>query len=257
MPWDPALYLKFHSERTQPSIDLVGRIELENPSDIIDLGCGPGNSTRILYNRWPNAIISGLDSSASMIEKAKDDFPGIDWILADAAHFKPGKKYDLIFSNAALQWIHGHDTLLPKLLGWLKPGGILAVQVPANSESKLHLAMIKVSKSEKWKGYTKNCESLIVYHKPDFYYKVLAPFAEKLNIWETSYFHILDSHIALIDWYKSTGMKTYLESLPDDLARNKFEAEVLEEIIAVFPLQPDSKVIYPFQRLFFVAEKKH
>ena len=257
MSWNPSLYLKFQSERTQPSIDLAGRIILENPKDIIDLGCGPGNSTEILSKRWPDAEISGLDSSATMIEKARHDFPSIEWIHDDAAKFVPSKKYDLIFSSAALQWIPGHKSLLPQLYGWLKPGGVLAVQVPANNQSALHLAMIKVSRTEKWYDFTKNCESLIFYHSPDFYYEILSQLTADLNIWETTYYHIMESHMALIEWYRSTGMRTYLESLPDDISRKEFESEILEEILTSFPLQADNKVIYPFRRLFFLARKKH
>jgi len=256
MDWNPILYLKFQAERTQPSIDLVSRIQLADPASIIDLGCGPGNSTEILFRRWPKAKVTGLDSSEKMIEKARQDFPGYEWILADAASYRPDSQFELIFSNAALQWIPDHLKLVPEIFSWLKPGGLLAIQVPANNESPLHLALLQVSKSSRWNDYTGSCESQIVYHPADFYYGILSPLSQTINIWETTYYHILDSHKALIEWYRSTGMRTYLEKLPDDTARNEFENEVLGEASAFYPLQANNKVIYPFRRLFFIAEKK-
>lgn len=257
MDWNPSLYLKFHAERTQPSIDLVNRIRLESPSTIIDLGCGPGNSTEILFRQWTKAKVSGLDSSLKMIEKAREDFPGQEWIHADLALYIPAVKYDLIFSNAALQWIPDHEKLLPEIFSWLKPGGQLAVQVPSNNESPLHLALLKVSKSRPWNKYTRSCESQIVYHSPEFYYGLLNNVSQSCEIWQTTYFHVLDSHKALIEWYRSTGMRTYLEKLPDDNARAKFEMEVLKEASPSYPLQVNNKVLYPFQRLFFIATKPY
>jgi trans-aconitate 2-methyltransferase len=256
MDWNPSLYLKFQAERTQPSIDLVNRIHLSDPADIIDLGCGPGNSTEILFKRWPKARVSGLDSSEKMIEKANQDYPGYEWILADAAEFKPQTRYDLVFSNAALQWIPDHLKLLPQIIGWLKPGGLLAMQVPANNESALHLALLKVARSDRWIEFTRNCDSKIVYHQADYYYSLLCKLCQNLNVWETIYYHVLDTHQALIEWYRSTGMRTYLEQLPDDASRFEFENEVLKEAIAAYPFQSNNKVIYPFRRLFFMAESK-
>jgi trans-aconitate 2-methyltransferase len=256
MDWNPSLYLKFQAERTQPSIDLVNRIQITEPLDIIDLGCGPGNSTEILFRRWPGARVAGLDSSEKMIEKARQDYPGYEWIKADAATYKPAINYDLIFSNAALQWIPDHCKLVPRIFNWIKPGGLLAVQVPANNESPLHLALLKVSKSSNWSKYTSSCDSLIVYHPADFYYGIISSLAESIDIWETIYYHVLDSHKALIEWYRSTGMRTYLEKLPDDTSRNDFENEVLQEAQAYYPLQANKKVIYPFRRLFFIAKSK-
>jgi trans-aconitate 2-methyltransferase len=133
--WNPDQYLKFANERTQPSIDLAARINVENPKSIIDIGCGPGNSTRVLRQRWPESRISGLDSSVEMIKKAKEDFPELEWITADASTFKFDKKYDIVFSNAALQWMPAHELLLRRLMEILNANGALAVQVPANKES--------------------------------------------------------------------------------------------------------------------------
>jgi trans-aconitate 2-methyltransferase len=112
--WNPEQYLKFKNERTQPSIDLVSKIKIDHPKSIIDIGCGPGNSTQVLYQRWPEAEIIGLDSSEQMIKKAREDFPQQKWFLADASGFGSDRTYDLVFSNAALQWVHDHETLLPR-----------------------------------------------------------------------------------------------------------------------------------------------
>ena len=140
--WNPDLYLKFADERTQPSYDLISRINIANPANIVDIGCGPGNSTKALRERWPQAHILGLDSSKEMIAKARVSYPQGDWVLADAANWKTDVKYDIVFSNATLQWIPNHERLLKTLFDCINTAGVLAVQVPANNSSPLHQALV-------------------------------------------------------------------------------------------------------------------
>ncbi|MBN2462698.1 MAG: methyltransferase domain-containing protein [Dehalococcoidia bacterium] len=147
--WNPQQYLKFKSERTQPSIDLVARIMVNDPETIIDIGCGPGNSTQILRRRWPNADIVGLDSSQKMIEKAREDYPSQKWMVGDAADLGTNQKYDIVFSNATLQWVPDHDVLIPRLFNRVNKNGVMAVQVPANNESAIHKALLGVARSQK------------------------------------------------------------------------------------------------------------
>ncbi len=254
--WNPQQYLKFRNERTQPSIDLVARIIINDPETIIDIGCGPGNSTQILHGRWPNADIVGLDNSHKMIEKAREDYPGQKWMVGDAGSLNTNQMYDIVFSNATLQWIPNHDVLMPRLFSAVKQNGVLAVQVPANNESPLHKELLSVAKSHKWGGYTSGCETLLTYHNVDYYYDLLISLTKNLDIWETTYYHVLESHQALLEWYSSTGMKPFLERLPDDAARAEFEKQILIQCKSFYPIQTNGKILYPFKRLFFTAKKE-
>jgi trans-aconitate 2-methyltransferase len=255
--WNPQQYLKFKSERTQPSIDLVARIMINDPETIVDIGCGPGNSTQILHRRWPDADIVGLDSSQRMIEKAREDYPSQKWMVGDASDLDTNQKYDIVFSNATLQWVPNHDVLIPRLFNIVNKNGVLAVQVPANNESPIHKVLLSVAQSQKWKGYTSSCEKLLTYHNVDYYYNVLISLTENFDIWETTYYHVLKSHETLIEWYKSTGMKPFLERLPNDEDRAEFQKEILMQCKSFYPIQTDGKILYPFKRLFFTANKSN
>ena len=253
--WDPQQYLQFKYERTQPSIDLVARIQIESPKTIIDIGCGPGNSTQILRNRWPTADIVGIDKSEKMIERAQTDYPSQKWIVADALQFEANQPYDIVFSNAAIHWISDHDILIPRLFKIVHENGILAVQVPANFESPLYKIILKTSKSNKWRDFTSGCADRITYHDAEYFYNKLASLTQDIALWETTYYHILNSHQDLIEWYKSTAMKPFLDTLPTENDRVLFQKEVLDECKEYYPLQSDGKILYPFKRLFFIARK--
>jgi trans-aconitate 2-methyltransferase len=255
LEWDPEQYLQFEHERTQPSIDLVARIPLEDPKTIIDIGCGPGNSTQILRKRWPQADIIGLDKSEKMIERARRDYPDQTWIVGDASTLAPDRKYDLVFSNAAIHWIQDHHRLVPRLFQIVARDGILAIQVPANHESPLYRIILNASRSSKWSAFTSGCEGLITYHTAEYYYDELASLTKYLALWETTYYHILKSHQDLVAWYKSTAMKPILESLPTDDNREEFLQAVLTACKEQYPLQSDGRILYPFKRLFFTARK--
>jgi trans-aconitate 2-methyltransferase len=193
--WNPDLYLKYEDERTQPSYDLISRINIADPANIIDIGCGPGNSTRVLKERWPHAQILGLDSSREMIEKARSAYPRGHWILADAAKWKPEIKYGLVFSNATLQWIPDHESLIRTLFDSVQNQGALAVQIPANSGSPLHQALLKVSKRGKWKEAMAGCDELITYHDAGFHYDHLSALSRRVFIWHTTYYHVMAGHL--------------------------------------------------------------
>jgi trans-aconitate 2-methyltransferase len=256
MDWNPQLYLKYKNERTQPSIDLVSRIDLAAPATIIDIGCGPGNSTQILVNRWPEAEVVGLDSSASMIEKALADFPGRQWLVGDAAKLTDENRDDLVFSNATLQWIPDHETLVPALLRRARKDGALAVQVPRFDRMSIGDAIAIVAGRESWKSHSEGIGSLFTFHDASFYYDRLVALANRIDLWETTYVHILESHRALIEFCRGAGLKPYLDALPTDGDRARFEEEVLEEVVKVYPQQADGKVLFPFRRLFFIAYRQ-
>ena len=251
--WNPELYLKFGDERSRASCDLVSRIILDRPARILDVGCGPGNSTRALRDRWPSSDVVGLDSSEEMIRKATQTYPGEKWLCADASAWEPDGTYSLVFSNAALQWIPDHARLVPRLLEWVAPAGVFAAQVPANKDAPLHQSLLSVSGRGRWKERMKGCEDLLTYHDASFYYDALAPRSTQLDIWCTTYYHRLPSHRSLIEWYSSTGMRPFLERLSEESARTRFQQEVLDGCMRSYPSQQEGTILFPFQRLFMIA----
>jgi len=251
--WNPEMYLKYKNERTQPSIDLVSRIKLTGLKEIIDIGCGPGNSTQILSQRWPYSNIIGVDNSSAMIQKAKLDYPEQEWLLLDAGSLNLNKKYDLVFSNATIQWIPDHEKLMASLLDLVEQGGALAIQVPMYSNMPINGVVESVSNNNYWKGLTKNCINNFTFHSPDFYYIQVSKKVSDIDLWTTSYFHIMDSHKSIVDMIKSTGLKPYLDVLKSESDKLKFESDVLREIKKTYPEQINGKVLFPFERLFFVA----
>lgn len=253
--WNPNLYLKFDKERTQPSIDLVSRIIVDNPLKIIDIGCGPGNSTQVLVQRWPDSEIIGIDNSPAMIEKAKYDYPNQDWQLADAGTDEMGGKFDIVFSNATIQWIPDHANLFRKFHNMLSDNGILAIQIPLFWDMPLGKAISKIAKNSLWDSETKDVTALFTIHDPSFYYDILSEQFHSIELWETQYIHILSSQLSILEMIRSTGLRPFLDRLPEDSDKKYFEELVLDEIKKDYPLQKDGKVLFPFKRLFFTANK--
>lgn len=253
--WNSEQYLKFKKERTQPSIDLVSRIHIENPKRIIDIGCGPGNSTAVLKKRYPDAYILGVDFSPNMIEKAKIDYPELDFMLFDATKDfdKLENKFDIVFSNACIQWIPNHKKLLSDMMSILNPNGIMAVQVPYQFNEPIHKIVGEVAARSEWK-------SLIPYErvfnilKEEEYFDSLAEISSDFSMWQTTYFHRMPSQQSIIEWYRSTGLKPYLDVLSDD-KKAEFESAVFEEVKKAYPIRKNGEVIFRFPRLFFIAEK--
>ncbi|HUR87768.1 MAG TPA: trans-aconitate 2-methyltransferase [Ramlibacter sp.] len=245
--WNPALYRRFEDERTRPARDLLARVPLENCRLACDLGCGPGNSTELIVERFAQASVIGIDNSPAMLESARKRLPGVTFELADISVWHPGGAPDLIYSNATLQWVPEHATLIPRLFSLLGPGGVLAVQMPDNLKEASHRAMSEVAGSA-----GERAELLGV----DGYYDLLAPLAQKVDVWRTAYQHPMDSPAAIVDWLRSTGLRPYLDALPDDVQREKFLAEYERRIDAAYPARADGKRLLAFPRLFFVAVKK-
>jgi trans-aconitate 2-methyltransferase len=254
--WDAELYLKFAGERTQPSIDLIQRIKLTAPRTIVDLGCGPGNSTEALQRRWPEAKITGVDSSPRMIEAARKAYPDGFWELADAATWTAHEPVDLVFSNAMFQWLPDHVTLCRHLFGQLAPGGALAVQMPAHHDSPVHREMLEVSKDAAWRDRMEDARAALTRKPPSLYYDTLAPEAAQLDVWETIYYHVLAGPEAILEWFRGTGLRPFLESLNSNPERLRFEQLLLERYNASYPRQPDGQVLFPFRRLFFIAHRR-
>jgi trans-aconitate 2-methyltransferase len=251
--WSPHQYLKFKDERTQPCRDLVARIALENPARIVDLGCGPGNSTAVLAARWPAARLTGIDQSADMIGAARKEHPGPDWRQADLATWSADPPPDLIFSNAALHWVGNHARLLPRLFAQVAPGGALAWQVPANLDAVAHRLMRELAAAPAWRSHFTETVRAWHAHAPAFYYDLLAPVATRIEIWNTEYIHILESPAAIVEWYRGSGLRPFLDRLPAPADRDRFLADYLIGIERAFPRQPDGRVLFPFLRLFAIA----
>jgi len=253
--WNSELYLRYEQERTQPSFDLVQRISLEAPQEIIDLGCGPGNSTRALRQRWPNAQITGLDSSSAMIERARQSSGKIEWKVADIQTWSEPNRFDLIFANASLHWMANHETLTQRLLDSVKAGGVLAFQMPALYHQPASEAAHELAKSPSWRPYQLEDRYTLCVHPPNAYYDWLAPFSRQLQIWETVYFHQLENHQGIIEFYSSTGLKPYLEGLPSEEVRDRFKADLESVYRTLFPARKNGRVLFPFRRLFVIASR--
>jgi trans-aconitate 2-methyltransferase len=251
--WNPDLYLRFGKERIQPSIDLVSRIKIDYPSKIIDIGCGPGNSTQVLVQRWPHSNIIGIDNSPAMIEKAKKDYPHQNWEILDAGKDKFPDTYDIIFSNATIQWIPDHEALINKLFSCLNKKGIIAIQIPMFWDMPLGKAIESISRGDRWRSSTKGVFEMFTIHSYYFYFDQLSHASSEIDIWETDYMHIMDSHSSILEMIKSSGLRPFLERLESENDKKDFEAQVLQQIIKDYPKQKNGKVIFPFKRLFFIA----
>jgi trans-aconitate 2-methyltransferase len=251
--WSSEQYLKFAGERTRAAEDLAARVAVAAPARVMDLGCGPGNSTEVLAKRWPQAQLTGLDSSAAMLASARTARPQWDWVEGNIATWRAERPYPVVYSNAALQWVPDHGRLLPQLLEQVAPGGALAAQVPANFHAPAHRLMRDLAGSAAWRAHFR--ESVREWHveTPDFYYATRAPHAERVDLWTTEYFHVMANHRALVEWYRGTGLRPFLDALPDELARARFLAEYETALAGEYPAQPDGRVLFPFLRLFFVA----
>jgi len=251
--WDPNQYLKFGGERTQPAIDLLARVRLDAPYRIIDLGCGPGNSTALLHARWPESSIEGLDSSPDMIAAASRDYPQLRWTIGDISGWTPDRPYDLIFSNAALHWVPDHSRVIPHLFSHVAGGGALAIQMPAHFQSPVHRLLIEIAAHPDWAELTAQARSAIKVERPSFYYDLLSPLCSRIDLWETEYIHQLKSHQEIIEWMRGTALRPFLESLPGDETRSLFEERFLTALRQAYSLQLDGTLLFPFRRLFITA----
>ncbi len=251
--WNAGQYLRFADERTRPCRDLVMAVALEEPARIVDLGCGPGNSTAALATRWPAAEIVGLDSSEAMLAAARRSAPRRTWLLGDIGSWTSERPFDLVFANAALQWVPDHATAFPRLLAQASRGGALAVQMPCNFDADAHKAMRAIAASPAWRAHFVDGVHEWHVHSASFYYDVLAPHATRLDVWETEYLHVMPGPLAIVEWYKGTGLRPFLDLLPDDASRQRFLDAYLVAITAAYPARPDGRVLFPFRRLFLVA----
>jgi trans-aconitate 2-methyltransferase len=251
--WDPKLYLKYAQQRGSAALDLVNCISIQ-PRTAVDLGCGPGNSTALVHARWPEAKIVGVDNDAAMLERARKDHPGWDWVNSGIDDWQPHEAFDLVFANAALHWVPDHARIFPRLLGFVSAGGALAVQMPQNQHSRVHIILRELASSAGWKSRFTGPIHQLTSHPPEYYYELLSPLAARLDIRETTYHHEMESAQSIIEWFRSAGMRVYLKALSAEDAK-AFEAEALREVEQRFPKQTSGKVLLPYPRIFIVAYK--
>ncbi|OUM67626.1 hypothetical protein PIROE2DRAFT_58665 [Piromyces sp. E2] len=255
MDWDAKLYSKFEKERTLPSIDLVNSISHENPKLIIDIGCGIGNSTAVLKNKFTNARIIGADSSDDMLIKAEKDYPELEFIKLDAGSELDTlkEKYDIVYSNACIQWIPDHEILIPKLFNLLSENGSLVIQIPQQRKHQMNKVIQTVVESSKWCHKFKKTKQLNILPEEE-YYEIFSRMTDNFRIWETVYFHTMPSHQSIVEWYKGAGLRPYLEQLNDE-EKVLFEEDILIEVKKEYSVQSDGKIIFRFPRLFMLAKK--
>lgn len=250
--WDSNQYLKFEKERTRPTVDLISRIDI-SPESILDIGCGPGNSTYQLYKYFPDSDILGIDNSDDMLAKAKNTYENIKFekmqVPTDLDRLG---KFDLIFSNACLHWIPNHKQLLGTLMNKINDGGMIAVQVPFIQNAMFYKMLDKFISAGKWRKLKDIC----IFHSPmpNDIYDILSGYSKKITMWETTYYHVLSSHDAVIRWYGGSGLRPYLAKL-DTSEKDEFLHDLSEMIKKEFPIQSDNSVILKMPRVFYTAIK--
>lgn len=251
--WEPGQYLAYSGPRARPAQDLLARIAAEAPANVYDLGCGAGNVTRLLSKRWPEARLVGIDSSAEMLRAAAAEMPKGAWIEADLATWSPEGPADVLFSNAVLHWLGDHDQLFPRLLDWLAPGGVLAVQMPANFDAPSHTGIAMSAREAPWRDRLEPLLRPPPVAAPATYHDLLAPLCATLDIWETTYLHVLEGEDPVLNWIKGTALRPLLAAL-EEADRPAFEAACATRLRQAYPPRPDGRTLFPFRRLFIVAE---
>ena len=252
--WDSRQYLKYSEERSRPFFDLLARVRKEQAALIADLGCGPGNLTHTLTDRWPSARVIGVDNSAEMLEQARPKaIPGrLDFVRAHIASWSPEKPLDLIVSNAALQWVDDHEILLARFAKMLAPGGVLAVQMPSLLGNPAHLAIEETQADPRWSetlhGVGLHQESVLPLA---WYVEQLHDLGFQVDAWQTSYIHVLTGENPVLEWYKGTALRPLLGRLAPR-AEEEFLHALDNRFKAAFPAR-SGVTLLPFPRLFFVA----
>src|SRR6185312_14576163 len=253
MSWNPETYLAFADQRTRPAAELLARVRSEHPGRVIDLGCGPGNSTALLAARWPLAELEGLDSSAAMLAEARASGVPATWVEADLAGWTADAPYDVIFSNATLQWLRGQEALLPRLMGFVKAGGSFAFQVPVNHDAPSHRLMREAADDPRWREKLSTMRE-VERGRAETYYDILKPYAASLDIWQTGYLQVLTGEDAVYRWVSGTGLRPFVNALEGE-ERESFIALYKAKLNSAYPRRADGITLFPFQRLFVVAAK--
>lgn len=256
MAWSAQQYLKFEDERTRPARDLLAQVPLDRLTAGYDLGCGPGNSTELLAERYGVNVITGVDSDADMLEKARLRLRNTQFQQADLATWRPKQKADLFYANAVFQWLPDHIDILEALMDHLKPGGVLAVQMPDNLEEPTHLAMEETGAAGPWKAAFQGSKlRRRPLASPATYIDRLSPKSARVDVWHSIYNHPMPTAQAIVEWVKGTGLRPYLEAAGVE-NREAFLSDYLSRIDAAYPPMADGRRLLRFPRLFIVAVKR-
>jgi trans-aconitate 2-methyltransferase len=251
--WNPTQYLRFANERLRPALDLLAQVPLDAPGHVVDLGCGAGNVTVVLRQRFSGAEVLGIDGSATMLEKARATAPDCTFAQADIPTWQPQTAPDLIYSNAALQWVGEHDTLFPRLVSLLAPGGVLAVQIPAMHDAPIRTLQHDVAASGPWaRDLHDLTEVARPIGTPEFYWDLLRPITASLDMWETIYLHAPTGEDAVVQWASGSSLRPFLDRLPE-AQRDAFRAAYADAVRPHYPRRPDGTTLLPFRRLFLIA----
>lgn len=254
--WNPELYRRFEDERTRPAAELLARVPLAHAAHVVDLGCGPGNSTELLVQHFAPAQVSGIDQSEAMLESARQRLPGVVFAQDDIATWVPSVAPELIYANAALQWVAEHERLIPRLFAHLAPGGVLAIQMPDNRQEPTHRLMRELAAEAPWREAIGDANQLrarlLSVHR---YYDLLAPQATQVDVWHTVYQHPMASAQAIVEWVRATALRPFVEPL-SDAQRADFLAEYERRIDAAYPVRSDGQRLLAFPRLFIVAQRQ-
>lgn len=266
--WDPDLYLRHADERARPFVELLARVRADSPGRVVDLGCGPGTLTGLLAQRWPEATVRGLDSSPEMVAAAREETAPtgsrLSFEVADLRSWAPEQPVDVIVSNATLQWVPGHLALLPGLLEHLVPGGWLAFQVPGNEQKPSTLLRRRLADDPRFAPHLTGVADIAA-HDPVAYLDALAPVVAAtggaVDVWETTYLHVLEGEDPVFDWFSGTGARPMLQALPDDAGsdgsvslREQFATELRAALRTAYPARAHGTVL-PFRRVFVVVRK--
>lgn len=254
MSWDPTQYLKFAGERLRPAVDLLARIPVVAPGTVVDLGCGAGNLTPLILQRWPATRFTGVDSSPAMLAKARQEYAMAQFVEADIATWRPEKPVDVLYSNAALHWLDGHDTLIPGLLEAVAPGGWLAIQMPRNFAAPSHTCIVDAIEQGPWCGKLEPHLRRKPVQEPQYYWRLLRDKAATLDIWESEYLQVLSGDNPVAEYTKGTWLKQFLDRL-EEPERGAFEAEYRRRVAACYAKEIDGRTLFPFRRLFILAQK--
>ncbi|MEJ8815395.1 trans-aconitate 2-methyltransferase [Variovorax ureilyticus] len=256
LEWNPALYRRYEDERTRPAQDLLARVPLTEASRVFDLGCGPGNSTELLVHRFPCAQVVGTDNSEAMLVSARERLPQARFEFGDISSWRPETPPDLIYANAALQWVPDHETLIPRLFAALAPGGVLAVQMPDNRQEPTHRIMREVAAEAPWANAIGDEDKIRTELLGiEGYYDLLSSDAAKVDVWRTAYQHPMASGAAIVEWVRGTGLKPFVDRLTPQLQAS-YLAEYERRIDAAYPPRADGRRLLAFPRMFIVAQRK-
>ncbi len=254
--WNPDVYERFKTYRDRPALDLLLRIPGDlDPSEIWDLGCGTGEHAAVLAARHPKARVHGLDSSAEMLARARARSADVDWVQADFAAFAPERPPNLIFTNAALQWAPDHAALVPRLASSLAAQGVFACQMPAAHNSAWHTALRGLAAEPAWIERFRQVRGVQPVAAPERYYDWLSPICAEVDIWSTTYLHVLEGDDPAVEWMRGTALRPYLDALTDPVEGEAFLADYGTRVRAALPPRADGTTLFPFPRLFIFARR--